>query len=1457
LHVEHLIRALPNWKFQLYLDAATPPGAAAALLALPNATLRLYAEYRPGDIDLFHIPDPFYRGPGLRSPWQIITDVNASAMLFDLSYLRFDGEDAKLGGQLENIQRLGQLLEPRFRLLTLSEFTRRELLQATDCEENKAAAVLSGLDPAANPKITPAAIRAVRQKYGLKNRMLLHFGPVEKGNHFESVIAAFGQLRVGDLDLVVLGEKNSSIKELTALVREQKVTGIVFPGAIPDAELELLYREALALISLSSRVDYAFNVLDAMAQGCPVITARGACFTELGGEAALFFAPEDIKGIGDSLEKLLGSAPWRRELADKSRARASQFTWEASARKTIAVWEEMLAGARKASAPITGASVISKPDEAASSPPAQSSAAPEAAPTPSEPEPLVSPDVSASGSDNSARNSHEDLPGQPVAVAWEGSYLDFGSLSHVNRELTKELQQQPRVDLTRVVNAKPVNVHPKLAKLARELALAAPRSTQVTVRHGWPPNWSRPERGALVVMQPWEFGALPEEWVRQASSVQEFWVPTEFVRQAFVQSGVPGAKVKVVPNGIDPAVFHPGVRPLKLATSKSFKFLFVGGTIHRKGADVLLQSYLRSFSAKDDVCLVIKDFGTKSFYAGQTLGAQIKAAQAAPGAPEIEYLDGELAPDELPALYTACDCLVHPYRGEGFGLTILEAMACGLPVIITGGGAADEFAGKFAYSVKSSRKTIGPSISGEKLTGPGWLLEPDAAALAERMREVFTNQEEARAKGGQASEHARQEWTWERAARIAAERLRDLQARSEAALDSVSADAPEHPIANGKPAAAAGTDQSEEQKPAASIIPPCALVGQLIKARDLVRSKQLAKAWAATLAAIEARPFHPEAFLLLAEIARIAGDAVSARRCAERACDMAPQFQPARKFLKLKLHGNAKPSWLTLPEAISGQAKPRLSVCMIVKNEEKFLAQCLESVRGLADQIVVVDTGSTDRTVEIAKEHGAEVHSFQWCDDFSAARNAALEHARGDWVLILDADEELPPEQHDALRKLISCKEAIAWRLPIAEVGREEESHAYVPRLFRNAPVLFYVSRVHEQVFGSIELRRREWGLDNRLGDAALRHHGYRPDVMRDRKKVERNLRLLEQALAELPTEPFLLMNYGLELVRSGQPEKGLENYRKAFEVMSVEEPPETRETLLMQYCTQLMRVERYEEVVRVLDSPLAKAGEPNASLHFTLGLAHLKLKQSREAAVQMRRCLEKRHLPSMSSVNQDIHTAAPRYCLALALDQAGEPEAALQEFQSAVAENPKSRPVRLDYARFLAAHNKAADAIKLLFQLAMEKPDDVAVWAQGGRLALSKPEFLEVARNWTAEARRRAPQDPVVLRQRAEALLLSGQCDAALPLWRQLQPGADPVSQAALVICETVVAESQYYPGAELEGKVSHEFLKWYRRLVAYKARTVLHELNTRLEQWQGLLPTAARTLSAALAEAQEAVPA
>ena len=877
------------------------------------------------------------------------------------------------------------------------------------------------------------------------------------------------------------------------------------------------------------------------------------------------------------------------------------------------------------------------------------------------------------------------------------------------------------------------------------------------------------------MIQPWEFGALPIEWVANSRNVDEFWLPSTYVRGVYLQSGVPQEKVKVVPNGIDPEKFRPHVQPIVLATKKAFNFLFVGATIGRKGADVLLNAYLKLFTSNDDVCLVIKDFGGKSFYTGQTMEQQIKAAQARPNAPEILYLDSELPPDALPGLYAACDCLVHPYRGEGFGLPILEAMACGLPVIVTAGGAADDFATEeFAYRIPATRRPIGDTISGMKLSGPGWLLEPDASELARRMKWVVDNPEEARELGRRASEYARRAWTWEKAARIAAERLHEL-----AALADQKAPAVPTPVASTKPAA----------KPI--VMPACGLVGHLGKARELLTRNKPKEAWEIVAPALKTRPYHPEALLVLAEIAGSVGDGQEARLCAQHARGLAPDWKPIRQFLNRRLKGNSRPSWLVLPE-LTDKTPPRLTVCVITKNEERFIERCLESVKSIANQIVVVDTGSTDRTVEIARSFGAEVHQFEWCDDFSAARNAALEHARGDWVLILDADEELPPDQHARLRANLNNPKHIALRLPLVNAGQESEGRSFVPRLFRNAPGAYFTGRIHEQVFPSLIALGKSWGLDTALGTAQILHHGYSKENLRERNKVERNLKLLRQAVEENPEDANLAMNLGLELVRSDDLQAGLVQYRRAYDLITakptVETAPELREALLTQFTCHLYKVRAHEEVVEILASATARRSGLTASLHFALGLACYELRRYAESAEQMRQCLAKRAQAALTPINTDILTAAPCHCLGLSLARLGDRAGAEKAFQSGLSEKGPSEELRLDYARFLVEQDRAVDGLHRLHEMVTENPLCAAAWRLGGKIALGRADFLEFACDWTSEAVKQLPEDNELVAQRAEALLLSQQTEQAIELWRTLwEREHQAPALAALLICELV----------------------------------------------------------------------
>lgn len=1048
---------------------------------------------------------------------------------------------------------------------------------------------------------------------------------------------------------------------------------------------------------------------------------------------------------------------------------------------------------------------------------------------------------SPSASDTPAP-SHQK-PAATIQVAWDGSFLDFGSLSHVNRNLCRELESRPEIRLTRIgKNTLPNNLATasSLQQTAKKLRSQSPASTQVTVHHGWPPNWQKPSGDAWVVIQPWEYGALPSEWVRQLQRVDQVWAPTEHVRRTYVDSGIAPEKVKIVPNGVDPDQFSPSAKPLELNTDKRFKFLFVGGTIHRKGPDLLLKAFMEEFGARDDVCLVIKDFGGGGVYSGQTMEDQIRAVQARADTPEIVYLTDDLDPEQLPGLYTACDCLVHPYRGEGFGLPALEAMSCARPIIVTGGGATDDFAtDNVAYRIPARRNSLGMRIANMDLERNGWILEPDLMALRHSMRHVVSNPDEAAAKGRAAREQVESQWTWKDAANIAAGHLRELVVR--------------------KATQAERLRERRARKAPPIHAPATARIGWVPPAEQFRGDNAVDEAWQHAVEAIQRRPFNPEAYLFLAQVAHVAGEVAEARRCARIARQLAPNWRACRKLIKTigqsKRSGGTPLRTLPVPET-----EPRLSVCLITRNEEEFLDGCLTSLSGIAWQIVVLDTGSTDRTVEIAKKHGAEVHRFTWCDDFSAARNAALEHVTGDWVLCLDADEELVPDSIPRILDAVTASTVMAYRVAIVDKGREAEGRSYVPRLFRNAPGLFFVGRVHEQVFSSLEIRRKEWGLENRFSSIELLHHGYTKEVTRDRKKIIRNILLLERAVEEMPNEPNLEMNLGLELVRLGRADEGIERYREAFELLSAkptdEVVPELRESILTQLGTQLLGARRYEEIIEICASPLARNGGLTASMHFILGLAHQELRQFGDAARHLRRCISKRDLPCLSPVHKDIHGAGPYHCLGLCLAATNSPpEETEKAFKSAISDDPSSRPARFDYARFHASRGHFVKALSLLNKLIGEGDAKPHVWHFGAEIALSKDDLLDFAADWTGEAIKHFPSDTRIRLQRAQALILSGKSDLALPLWDEFRLSADPSHQAARVLCHLLNGKTVSGLGGADQTEVSRSFVKLYRRLLQIKDIESITRLNARLDALDIILPTASAALGNALREADTAV--
>ncbi len=206
----------------------------------------------------------------------------------------------------------------------------------------------------------------------------------------------------------------------------------------------------------------------------------------------------------------------------------------------------------------------------------------------------------------------------------------------------------------------------------------------------------------------------------------------------------------------------------------------------------------------------------------------------------------------------------------------------------------------------------------------------------------------------------------------------------------------------------------------------------------------------------------------------------------------------------------------------------KISLCMIVKNEEKNIEKCLLSVKDLVDEIIIVDTGSTDNTPQIAKRLGAKVFFSEWKNDFSFARNESIKYATSPWIFWLDADDYIDEEDKKdfiKFKKILKKTEYMAFRMPTLSVRQgmfEKKDVNYLTRIFRNLPEIKFEGKIHEQVLFSITRLKGKVGTVN----IPIYHTGYEdPELVR--KKKERNKKILEKALKEEPENPIFLTYLG------------------------------------------------------------------------------------------------------------------------------------------------------------------------------------------------------------------------------------------------------------------------------------------------------------------------------------------
>jgi glycosyltransferase involved in cell wall biosynthesis/tetratricopeptide (TPR) repeat protein len=731
--------------------------------------------------------------------------------------------------------------------------------------------------------------------------------------------------------------------------------------------------------------------------------------------------------------------------------------------------------------------------------------------------------------------------GRKPTVRIEGAFFVHHSLAHVNRELAVALSACGWKVGIRPVEGK--GERDRSVPHYRELNLMVGKCAEadVVLRHAFPPDLSEPV-GPTVLMQPWEFFAAPDQWTRAANRVfDELWVNSNFTRTAYVRSGASASKVACLPLGVDVDVFTPeGDLSNVRQSDEEFLFLYVGGTITRKGIDVLLNAYLNEFRRSEPVRLVVKDTGTRHVYRHSNHAGECHRVASDSGLAKLTYLDEDMSSAGLAALYRDCDCLVHPYRAEGFCLPVLEAMACGLPTIVTAGGSTDDLVlHGTGWKVLASPVHIDQMPGLESSIAQAWL-EPDVADLRAAMRDAFERRDGAtKAFGEAASRLARDHWSW--------------------------------------PVVAARYDEQ----------------------------------------------------------------------------------------LKSVVSRNSKPN-------VRRDGRPLISLCMIVRDEERVIEDCLRSARPFFDEIIVVDTGSKDRTKEIVSTYADNVIDFAWCDDFAAARNASIETATGEWVFWMDADDTLPPECGrvivEAAKTAPSDIHGFVVPVQFVEEGPGAGTRVDHVKLFRNFPGVRFEGRIHEQILGTL----RPFGGQIARCEAYVLHSGYDTSEEGQQKKRARDEKLLKLDLQDRPGHPFVLFNLGMTAHYTGDHHGAIDWLERCLEASHPKESHVRKAVSML--AVSLKEAGRAFDALEKLRAGLDLVGE-DPEIRFHLGHILTEMGELDESAAHYEKAIGLDVSGFFSSIDVGILGFKTRHNLSGVYVQLGRREDARQQLRAAIQEAPQFMP--------------------------------------------------------------------------------------------------------------------------------------------------------------------------------------
>ncbi|TAM76062.1 glycosyltransferase [bacterium] len=388
--------------------------------------------------------------------------------------------------------------------------------------------------------------------------------------------------------------------------------------------------------------------------------------------------------------------------------------------------------------------------------------------------------------------------------------------------------------------------------------------------------------------------------------------------------------------------------------------------------------------------------------------------------------------------------------------------------------------------------------------------------------------------------------------------------------------------------------------------------------------------------------------------------------------------------MPIHIVGGGRPA----PAGSRRHPQPGLSLCMIVRDEEALLDTCLTSACAVVDEICIVDTGSLDRTLEIARAYGAKVREIPWTDDFSEARNASLEMATRRWVLFLDADEVLKPESIPLIRSIVASEpQRVGFNFhcinEVDDHGSLGQTSHLVLRLFPNDPEIRFVQPLHEYVSDPQSTLPGKV-LRSATVEAYILHRGYLDAIVRQKKKPERNLAIALSAVEKYPDDPFHWYGLGQTYAFMGR----RADAKEPFERMRSCASPDDKRGIIAHGLAVLAEIYSQEEQYelaeqRARESLERSPGYPNA--YFSLGQALRKAGRAEEAIAAFRAaCADGIDPKNFAVVDDQVYQWKARCELGVYLSSLQRHDAAIAAMEEGIARAPGAPALRINYAHVL-----------------------------------------------------------------------------------------------------------------------------------------------------------------------------